>query len=176
MGPFRYAPNYDGVRAFLRDAWPAVKRAIPAATLRILGGDGAVRRVAADPLFAGEGIEVMEHRDDVAALLDDCALSINPLEAIRGSPVKLVESLVAARVCVSTSDGARGFTEERMPALIVAESVAAMAAPIIRLLTDVPERHRIEAGDPERLAAFTWARSAGLQRALYDRLGKTRDD
>ncbi len=175
MGPFRYAPNYDGVRAFLRHAWPGVKRAVPAAQLRILGGDGALQRVVGDPLFALDGVEVMEHRDDVAELLDDCALTINPLESIRGSPVKLVESLAAGRVCVSTSDGARGFADDALSALITAESVAAMAAQIICLLTDVPGRHRIEATDPARLAAFTWARSAALQRALYERLGAGSD-
>ena len=176
MGPFRYAPNYDGVRAFLQHAWPVVKRGVPAATLRILGGDGALKRSAGDPLFAADGVEVLEHRDDVAAQLDACALTINPLEGIRGSPVKLVESLAAGRACVSTVDGARGFAQEGLAALITAESVAAMAAPIIRLLADPTERQRIEATDPARLATFTWARSAAQQRALYERLRATRDD
>src|SRR5207342_3080400 len=128
--------------------------------LRILGGDGALRRVVGDPLFATEGVEVMEHRDDVAALLDDCALTINPLEGIRGSPVKLVESLAAGRACVSTVDGARGFAHEGLAALVIADSVAAMAVAVIRLLADAPGRHRVEATEPARLAAFTWARSA----------------
>jgi len=164
------------VRAFLQRAWPVVKRGVPAATLRILGGDGALTRSAGDPLFAADGVEVLEHRDDVAAQLDACALTINPLEGIRGSPVKLVESLAAGRACVSTVDGARGFAQEGLAALITAESVAAMAAPIIRLLADPTERQRIEATDPARLATFTWARSAAQQRALYERLRATRDD
>ena len=47
--------------------------------------------------------QVVGHRDDVPALLARCALTINPLAQIRGSAVKLVESLAAGRVCVTTA-------------------------------------------------------------------------
>jgi len=155
------------VRAFLRDALPAIKTAVPDVSLRVLGGDGAPRRVAADPLFARDDVEVLEHREDVEAQLAACALTVNPLGAIRGSPVKLVESLAAGRICVSTAEGARGFRDEGFAGLVIAESVAAMAPAIARLLRDDALRHRLESTDVARLARFTWAASAAVQRALY---------
>ena len=126
--------------------------------------------MAGDPLFAGDGIEVLEHRDDVAGELAACALTINPLTAIRGSPIKLVESLVAGRVCVSTREGARGFADAGLAGLLTTEGIAAMAQPIIRLLRDADERHRLESADTAQLSRYTWAVSAGLQKSLYLRL------
>ncbi|MEP6678090.1 MAG: glycosyltransferase [Betaproteobacteria bacterium] len=170
LGPFRYEPNHAGVRSFLRDAYPAIKAAVPEATLRVLGGDGAPRRVAGDPPFAQDGVEVVEHREDVAGELAECALTINPLCAIRGSPVKLVESLAAGRVCVSTTDGARGFAGEGFAGLVTVADVGAMAAPIVRLLRDHDERDRLERADAARLADYTRAASAAALKALHLRL------
>jgi GT2 family glycosyltransferase/glycosyltransferase involved in cell wall biosynthesis len=170
LGPFRYAPNLAGVRAFLRDAYPAIKASVPDATLRILGGDGARQRVAGDPLFARDDVEVVDHREDIAAELADCALTVNPLTQIRGSPIKLVESLAAGRACVSTAEGSRGFRDDGLVGLVVVDDVAAMAAPIVRLLLDPAERHRVESADQSQIGRYTWARSAEVQRALYRRL------
>ncbi|MEO6566094.1 MAG: glycosyltransferase, partial [Casimicrobiaceae bacterium] len=108
VGPFRYGPNRDGIARFIAEAWPAILAAEPATTILILAGDehahhGEARAAAAQP-----GVRVLGHRDDMATLLAQCTLTINPLSGIRGSAVKIAESLVAGRVCVSTVEGARG--------------------------------------------------------------------
>ncbi|MBL0290974.1 MAG: glycosyltransferase [Betaproteobacteria bacterium] len=175
VGPFRYAPNLDGLRRFLREAWPAIRSAHPDVTLTALGGDEATAIVAADPLLRQQGVTVLRHREDVPELLRAAALSINPLTGIRGSAVKLVESLSAGRVCVSTDDGARGFGGERFAALVTVADVGAMAAPIIALLADAARRHALEAPD-ERLAAWQWERCAERQRSLYDGLLQSQSD
>ena len=170
MGPFRYAPNIDGVRRFLREAYPAIRAAVPDVALRVLGGDDAARHVDGDAAFALPGVEVVGHRDDVPALLEASALTINPVADIRGSSIKVIESLTAGRACVSTAAGARGFHDAQLAGLVVAEDVASMVDPIVRLLRDVPLRHRVEAPETARLARYQWAHCAGLQRALYDAL------
>src|SRR3989442_1126641 len=76
----------------------------------------------------------------------------------------------AGRACVSTAAGARGFHDAQLAGLVVAEDVASMVDPIVRLLRDVPLRHRVEAPETGRLARYQWAHCAGLQRALYDAL------
>ena len=81
----------------------------------------------ANRAFDAEGVQVVGHRDDVPALLAQCALTINPLAHIRGSAIKLVESLAAGRVCVTTVDGARGFAIGAPPGLVIVPDVAAMA-------------------------------------------------
>ena len=172
VGPFRYQPNREGIAAFLRNAWPAIRAAVPDAALTILGGDEHVQWTRDDPAFAADGVELLGHRDDVPRLLAQSALTINPLVDIRGSAVKLVESLAAGRVCVSTADGARGM-QVRPPALVVVGDVAAMAAPIITCLQDTGARHRAEAPDRDILGPFGWERSVARLAALYDALGSS---
>jgi hypothetical protein len=169
VGPFRYGPNREGIASFLRDAWARVHDAVADATLTILGGDESLALVHGDPLFAQPGIEILGHRDDVPRFLARSTLAINPLVGIRGSAVKLVETLAAGRVCVTTADGARGFAGAG-PGLVVATGVAAMADPIVALLRDTPRRHALERPDPARLDAFGWHHSVARLRALIDEL------
>ena len=170
IGPFRYAPNRDGIVTFLRDAWPAIRAAIPQASLHILGGDEYALAVATERAFAQPGVTVSGHRDDVPALLARCALTINPLAAIRGSAIKLVESLAAGRMCVSTAAGARGFRDMGLPGLVVADDIGGMIAPVVRLLAHPEERHRRE--DPRVISwdRHRWSHAAKRQQALYDDL------
>ena len=169
VGPFRYGPNHSGITRFLRDAWPRVRKAIPGATLTILGGDESLEIVRGDALFTQSGVSVMGHRDDVPRLLAEATLAINPLIDIRGSAVKLVETLAAARVCVTTADGARGFAGAT-PGLVVVPDVAGMAGPIVALLRDAARRHALERADPAHLDAFGWHHSVARLRALIDDL------
>ncbi len=170
VGPFRYGPNRDGILRFLRDAWPAIRSGVPQATLLILAGDEHVQWTAGAPAFAAEGVQVSGHRDDVPALLAQCALTINPLEQIRGSAVKLVESLAGGRICVTTKSGARGFASDAPPGLVVVPDVAAMTAPIVDLLTHPERRHALEFPAPGALGRYAWdhgiARLAALLTAL----------
>jgi hypothetical protein len=168
-GPFRYGPNRKGITRFLRDAWPRVRDAVPEAMLTILGGDESLDIVRGEALFQQAGVEVLGHRDDVPRLLARATLAINPLVDIRGSAVKLVETLAAGRVCVTTADGARGFAGAA-PGLVVVPTVAAMADPIVALLRDAPRRHALEQPDPMRLDAFGWHHSVARLRALIDDL------
>ena len=173
IGPFRYAPNRDGIALFLETAWPAIRRAVPHASLLVLGGDESAEMVANDPLFAQPGVQVLGHRDDVPALLAQCALTVNPLHDIRGSAIKLVESLAAGRICVSTRDGARGFAGDAPPALVHATDVPDMAPSIIELLSDPDARHRKENPHATRWDRFRWSHAATIQRALYEDLRRS---
>ena len=168
MGPFRYAPNLDGIRRFLAGAWPAIRQAVPDARILVLGGDGAPTLAAQDALFMQPGVDVLGHREDVQELLADASLSVNPLAGIRGSSVKLIESLMAGRVCVSTAQGARGFTDAGMEALLIVPEVEAIAQPVIELLKSSERRHRIERPDPAKLACYAGRTPQRRRRAFID--------
>lgn len=173
VGPFRYQPNYEGIAAFLRTCWPAVRAAVPDATLLILGGDEHARYSAREPAFGQPGVTVLAHRDDVPQILARCALTINPLAGIRGSAVKLAESLAAGRACVSTVAGARGFLDDAPPALVTVPDVPSMAEPVIGLLTDVARRHRIEDPSQGAFDRYRWPhRVAELERLYRSLLGR----
>jgi GT2 family glycosyltransferase len=166
VGPFRYEPNREGILRFLRDAWPAARAAVPEATLTILGGDESLAAAGSEPAFAQPGVTLLGHRDDVPALLAQSALAINPLTGIRGSAIKLVETLAAGRACVSTAQGARGFASDAPAGLVIVASVAEMAGPIVRLLRDADHRHRIEA-PAAALDAYGWHHCVARQRAMF---------
>jgi glycosyltransferase involved in cell wall biosynthesis len=175
IGPFRYAQNLDGIRRFLRVAYPAIKLAVPSTRLVVLGGDGAAQAIEGDAAFAQAGVDVMGHRDDVAALIAASALTVNPLTGIRGSSVKVIESLAAGRACVSTEDGARGFGSAGLRALIKVRDIEAMAEPIIALLRDDARRRDLEVPDAAALAPFQWHHCAGIQGNLYRALLEKQD-
>ena len=167
VGPFRYAPNLEGIRRFVAEAWPTIRAACPGTRLTVLGGDESKAIVATDPLLRQPDIAVLGHREDVPELLRGATLTINPLQGIRGSAVKLIESLSAGRICVSTREGARGFADRGSAALVTASDVAAMAAPIVDLLRDDATRRAREALDPVLLEPYQWDRCAERQRQLY---------
>jgi glycosyltransferase involved in cell wall biosynthesis len=170
MGPFRYAQNRDGILEFLGTAWPALRGRFPDLVLTILGGAESAEIAAAEPRLRQPGVELVTAFVDPAPYLDWCTLTINPQRNIRGSSIKLIESLLAGRVCVSTADGARGFADSHLEGLALAPSIAEMAAPIAALLADHGKRRRRERGDEARLDAFTWDAMAQRQFDLYARL------
>ncbi|HEX3462870.1 MAG TPA: SPASM domain-containing protein [Candidatus Elarobacter sp.] len=168
-GPFRYTQNLEGIRAFLELVYPGLKRAVPQVRLVVLGGDGAPETARTMACFDQPGVEVRDYVPDVAPLLERCALTINPQYAIRGSSIKLIESIAAGRVCVSTRDGARGFLDRANPALIVVDRIEEFAAPLERLLLDERYRLTVERPDPAMREASSWAASANRLLDVYRR-------
>lgn len=154
--PFRAAINWQAAVEFLRLAWPAIRAAVPDASLTLLGGPGAPARALDHAAFAQPGVEVLEQVEDVRPLLARAALTINPQCGLRGSSLKVLESLAAGRVCVSTIDGARGHRQHGFAGLVECAEVAGFASAIIPLLRDPARRHAIEAPDAARLAACSW--------------------
>ena len=170
MGPFRYAQNRDGILEFIDRAWAPLRARFPNLVLTILGGVESAAVAAQDARLRQPGIALVSDFVEPAPYLAACTLSINPQHAIRGSSIKLIESLLAGRVCVSTRDGARGFGDAGLAGLVLADDIGAMAEPIARLLADDDARHACERADDTRLDAFTWDAMAERQFALYRRL------
>ncbi|MBS0590926.1 MAG: glycosyltransferase [Proteobacteria bacterium] len=170
MGPFRYAPNREGILAFLDLAWPALKRQFPDLRLTILGGADSRAMLDSHPQLAMDGVDFVCTFVDPAPYLAECTLTINPLHDIRGSSIKLIESLLTHRVCVSTASGARGFARENLPALVIAENIPAMVAPIAALIDDAQRRWQLETSGSHALDAHTWDAAAERLFALYRRL------
>ncbi|HSX62505.1 MAG TPA: glycosyltransferase [Tahibacter sp.] len=167
MGPFRYAQNLHGILAFIDEAWPALRAEFPELRLRILGGVESAAIAERDARLREPGIELVSAFVDPAPHLAECSLSINPQRDIRGSSIKLIESLLAGRVCATTADGARGFADAGLGGLLPSPDIAGMAATIAPLLRDPAHRHRLERGDDAKLDAFTWDAMAARQRELY---------
>lgn len=170
MGPFRYAPNHVGILQFLEYVWPTVRGRHPDAELVILGGSEAVRPQYAHPLLQQPGVRLIAEFVDPVPHLAGCALTINPQQEIRGSALKVAESLLARRVCVTTRHGARGFAELHSPALRVVDDWQAMAAEINLLLSDSAARHQCEQASAEVRDLLSWDGRAAELLKVYRRL------
>lgn len=167
MGPFRYQPNYDGILAFLRECWPAIRAACPTASITILAGVESTRPEYASALLQQAGVNLVSAFVDPSFWLHHCALTINPQQAIRGSALKVAESILARRICVSTREGTRGFSDLDGQALQVADSWQAMAQGIIHLLQNVDARHALEASGARDRHRLSWQGQAARLLGLY---------
>lgn len=174
MGPFRYAQNRDGILEFIEHAWPALRARFADLRLTILGGIESAAIGAAEARLRQTGIELISDFVDPAPHLQMCTLTINPQRAIRGSSIKLIESLLAGRACVSTRDGARGFGAANFEGLALAADIATMVEPIAGLLDDEAGRHRRERADALRLDDYTWDAMAQRQLSVYELLMQSR--
>lgn len=166
FAPARAEINWLGMRAFVRQAWPAIRAACPQARLTWIGGPEACQRIAGDPAFADEAITVLDSVPEVAPLLRSAAFTINPQPTLRGSSIKVLESLAHGRICLSTTAGARGHRSLGLPGLVCRESVDEFAGVAITLLGDAGMRHQLERPDAGALSRASWSACAGPLRAL----------
>ncbi|UCF38592.1 MAG: glycosyltransferase, partial [Acidobacteriota bacterium] len=167
MGPFRYRPNLEGIRLFLQRVYPQLRLKIPEVDLVILGGKGAMQHLADLNPEHLDKVTVLDSVPETRSWLERSAVTINPLYGIRGSSIKLLESLAAGRVCVSTLEGARGFSSLPLRSLLTVPSIEGFAAVLERLIKD--EEHRISLERPplEQLEQLTWAKSGQKLRETY---------
>lgn len=179
-GPFRCETNWVGICIFLEEVYPELVKSIPDVQLIIVGGYGAKQTVEDNDArtracFNQPGVRVLDYVEDMSSLLNECALTINLHQELRGSSLKLIESVVSGRVCVSTREGARGFLEAGFPSLVVAETIADFLSPIRQLLLDEPYRLSIEKPSVETLQSYSWETCVRPLRERYRVLGSDQD-
>jgi len=173
MGPFRYAPNLHGIRCFLETVYPGLRAAVPGIRLQILAGRNGRSLAKQYACFDQPGVEIVDSTEDVEPWLRGCALTINPLPEMRGSSIKLVESIAAGRVCVSTIEGARGFRDLHSEALVTVPRIEDFVSPLRELLLDEERRIRVERPRESLLSSLSWEHAARVQVRLYRSCGVT---
>jgi len=170
LGPFRYKPNLEGVQLFLARVYPRLREKVPGLQLWALGGHGAVDKASTLSCFKQAGVTVYDYIQDPRPFLYRCALTINPLIGSRGSSLKLIESIAAGRVCVSTVDGARGFVDAGFSSLFAKDRIEDFYEPLERLLRDPLWRVSIEKPNRTQLERYSWADSARKLTEVYSHL------
>lgn len=166
IGPFRAPINWFGIREFAEKSFPEIEAAVPGTRMTVVGGAGAKEMAAGVPGFSRPSIRVLEYVEDLGPLFAECALTINPQPELRGSSLKVLESLAAGRVCVSTRAGARGAISSGFKGLTVVDGLEGFSRAVVRLLLDEPHRLSIETPELEKLDEFSWEK-AGRDLADY---------
>lgn len=136
-GALSYAPNYDGMKWFIGEVWPRVRRARPGARL-VITGDAGNRQ-----LPATDGVDQVGLVDDVRPLLAAATLAVAPIFAGGGTRLKILEAMAAGTPVVATAKGAEGIDAVDGQHLLLGDEPAAFAGHVIAVLEDAALRDRL---------------------------------
>lgn len=173
IGTFRYWPNVDGVRWFVREVWPLVRAQRPGARISLIGFDPPpdIRALATVP-----GVEVVGAVPDIVPWLRRAMAVIVPLRAGGGTRFKLLEAFAVGRPVVSTTIGAEGIDAVPGEHFLAADDPPAFARAVVRLL-ERPELRIALTHAARRLVEreYGWAQLAERVLAVYRELQRGRD-
>lgn len=153
VGSMDWEANIDGTDYFCREIWPAVKRRVPAARLRLVGRNphSRVKRWASDSIeVTGTVASVIEH-------YREAAVNIVPLRIGGGTRLKIYEAMAMGKATVSTSIGAEGLDVEDGRDILLADTAESFAQSLIDLLNDDAMRQRIERAAALKAARYDWS-------------------
>ncbi len=173
MGDYKYFPNVEAVRYFIRDIMPLIRAERPGFTLTLLGKDPPAdfRTLGADPQ---SGLHVTGLVDDTRPYLCRGSVFICPQRSGGGTRLKLLESLACGCRIVTTSIGCEGLGATNGDQMLIADTPRAFADQVLRLLADPVQAETI--GQRARawvVANHSWDRSAALLRETYRRLARS---
>lgn len=132
-GQMDYAPNIAAAERAIRRLMPLIRAAAPDATFHVVG------RNPPDALRALDGVNgsrVWGEVDDIRTWLAGADLALVPLELARGVQNKVLEAMAMSLPVVLTSSAATGIGASHGQHLLVADDDAALAAEVLRLISD----------------------------------------
>jgi polysaccharide biosynthesis protein PslH len=119
VGRLTYEANVAGLEWFVRECWPAVRRRVPDARLRVVGS-GPPRRVRS---LAGRDIEVFGDVPSTEPHYADATVAVVPIFRGSGVQMKLIQALAAGVPAVTTADvAARAGVRHGEHVLVATES------------------------------------------------------
>lgn len=128
--------NVDAVKWFVNTAWPAVRRAVPDATFRVVGRDPAA---SVDALDSTPGVEVVGRVESVVPEYERAAVFVAPFVFGGGTKLKILETLATRRPLVSTATGVKGIDVTHNNEVVIAERNNSFTDAVVEFLQD-PER------------------------------------
>lgn len=134
--------NRDGLEAFVRDAWPVVRRMRPGAELHVYGdAAGHLRDAGADGV---NGVRCLGHTRRLADAYASAAVVVNPIRIGTGLKIKTVEALAFRKAVVTTACGAAGIEHGAGSAFLMEDDMAAFGEAVARLLAVAGARTTLE--------------------------------
>lgn len=144
MGTLYYPPNADGIRWFLLDVFPIVRRALPQATLTIVG-----KTPPADFLQAAKesngSIVVTGYVPKLDPYYANASIAVIPVRAGGGMRVRILEAFARGMPVVTTTVGLEGIDAKPGSDVLVADSPNDFAQSTIQLLSDGELQARLSA-------------------------------
>lgn len=154
IGTFHYGPNRDGLKYFLSDIYPSVRKAIPNISLRIIGkiyDKDIEKEWSSEP-----NVQIAGYVPNLADEYKNTRMSIVPLYRGSGTSIKLVESMLMNRTCVSTACGVRGVDTilDADADYLFAENDEQFASHIINTINNVSKLNEISHNAKKKIDMF----------------------
>ncbi len=131
IGGLDWIPNQEGIRWFLNNCWPSIRKEIPDAQFHIAGRNAPSHFLKSIPQ---EGVVYDGEVEDAERYMQDHAILIIPLLSGSGMRIKIVEGMALGKAIVSTKIGAEGIDATDGAQLFIANSPERMAEICISLL------------------------------------------
>jgi glycosyltransferase involved in cell wall biosynthesis len=138
VGPFSHPPNLDGIRWFVQDCWPLIKREVPDARLRIVGKGSETDLKPTGPDIDGLGW-VSDMNDEIASW----SLMIVPIRLGAGTRVKIAQAFSLLCPVVSTSFGAYGYDVGDQVELLLADTARTFGQACVRVIREPSEANEM---------------------------------
>jgi sugar transferase (PEP-CTERM/EpsH1 system associated) len=157
VGALDYHANVDGVRWFVHEVWPHLRKALPKLTLALVGRKPVP---AVQKLAQAGGIRVFADVPDVRPYLAAADLAIAPLRIARGVQNKVLEALAMGKPVVASPQAAEGLTAAESGALCVASSAQEWIDQITRWMADPAGRAALGRAGRDYVAAHhAWSQT-----------------
>ncbi|HQO37891.1 MAG TPA: glycosyltransferase [Candidatus Omnitrophota bacterium] len=140
VGHMLHYPNVDGLRYFMKEVFPRIKKDLPHVTLCIVGSN---TKEAHLDIPAADGIDLVGEVEDVNPYFMSSRVSIVPIRLGAGLKVKILESMAMEVPVVATAQAARGLNVTSGREMIIADTPDEFSAGVISLLRDDPLRSEI---------------------------------
>jgi len=167
LGTLHYPPNADGIRWFINEVFPMVRRELPGASLTIIGKNPPadfVQLAQHDP----ESVQVTGYVEDLAPYFDRAALTVVPVRAGSGMRVRILEAFSRAMPVVTTTVGLEGINAQPGRDVIVADTPADFASGVVRLMKDPDLQSRLaENGRCLAVEQYDWQQVLSRLDSLY---------
>lgn len=152
IGNCTYMPNEEGVKWFIGDVWPAIKREFPRAQLRLVGrgSEGYLTKLGPDIIGLGW---LEDPGDEIASW----SAMIVPTKVGAGTRVKVAEGFARKCPIVATTIGAFGYGVENRREVLLADRADDFAS-ACALLLRTPEFGEALSGRAHKhfLERWTW--------------------
>lgn len=141
IGTLSWQPNLDGLRSFLRDGLPLLRRRLPAGRLIVAGRAPPrwLRRLARrEP-----ALELVAPAEEPAPLYRRARVFLETVRGGGGVKVKVLNALARGLPVVTTPDGAQGTGAADGEHLLVGEDAPALVEGAVRVVEDEPLWRRL---------------------------------
>lgn len=170
MGTLYYPPNADGIRWFIQQVFPLVRKVIPHTTLTIVGKNPPkdFLNLAAD---GDSGIVTTGFVPDLDPYFARSAITVVPVRAGGGMRVRILEAFARAAPVVTTTVGLEGIDACPGVDVLIADSPEEFAASVLNLLQQKELQQQLsENGRRLVEAKYDWQVVLGKLNKVYSDL------